>query len=66
MLANITRNILKGLKYIHEEKSMIHRDIKPENILLNSLGEVKIADFGISKITNDGIASTFVGTLVYM
>ena len=45
---------------------MIHRDIKPENILFNSSGEVKIADFGISKRTNDGIASTFVGTLIYM
>lgn len=45
---------------------MVHRDIKPENILLNSNGEVKIADFGISKRTNDGMASTFTGTLIYM
>jgi len=35
-----------ALVYLHE-KNVIHRDIKPEN-LLNSMGTIKIADFGWS------------------
>ena len=38
------------------------------NILLNCHGQVKLADFGISKAVdgNKGYASSFVGTMTYM
>ncbi len=41
-------------------------DIKPSNILLNSEGQIKICDFGVSGELINSIADTFVGTSTYM
>lgn len=66
-LADVARQILNGLNYLHTHK-IIHRDIKPANLLVNKNMEVKIADFGVSKImcrTLDA-CNSYVGTCAYM
>ncbi|XP_021292241.1 mitogen-activated protein kinase kinase 9 [Herrania umbratica] len=66
-LAHITRQILKGLTYLHAHK-IIHRDLKPSNLLVNKNMEVKIADFGVSKIMSRRLdpCNSYVGTCAYM
>jgi serine/threonine protein kinase len=68
ILGMITYQVLKGLEYLHKQLKVIHRDIKPSNLLLNSEGQVKIADFGVSgKIDSTfECRETWVGTLPYM
>lgn len=67
VIAVITYQIVQGLLFLHRHK-YIHRDLKPGNILLNTLGAVKLTDFGISKSIDNtaNICATFVGTAIYM
>ena len=68
VLGKMAGNILSAIDYIHRDLHIVHRDIKPQNLLVNSKGEVKLSDFGVSgKLENTiGQAITFVGTLTYM
>ncbi|XP_047316003.1 mitogen-activated protein kinase kinase 9-like [Impatiens glandulifera] len=66
-LSTVAREVLNGLSYLHAHK-IIHRDIKPANLLLNKKMEVKIADFGVSKMMFRTLDScnSYVGTSAYM
>ena len=53
--------LLRGLKFCHSRKvifaqleftvdspwKVLHRDLKPQNLLINAVGELKLADFGL-------------------
>jgi 5'-AMP-activated protein kinase catalytic alpha subunit len=43
------RQIVEGVGYCHQ-KGVCHRDLKPENLLLDSEGNIKISDFGLSSL----------------
>lgn len=45
----VLHDALIGLLMLHEKYHIVHRDIKAGNILLNSRGEIRIADFGVSR-----------------
>ncbi|XP_031623286.1 dual specificity mitogen-activated protein kinase kinase dSOR1-like [Contarinia nasturtii] len=66
ILGKITLAVLKGLSYLRDKHAIMHRDVKPSNILVNSCGEIKLCDFGVSGQLIDSMANTFVGTRSYM
>ncbi|KAF1983245.1 kinase-like protein [Aulographum hederae CBS 113979] len=66
VLGKIAEAVLGGLSYLWTAHRIMHRDIKPSNILLNSRGQIKICDFGVSSELEGSIAETFVGTGTYM
>ena len=45
--------IAEGLEHAHS-RGIIHQDIKPHNIMLLRDGTLKVADFGIAKLENEG------------
>lgn len=66
IISRIAYSVLNGLNYLYENYKIIHRDIKPSNVLINSKGQIKLCDFGVSRKLNNSIADTFVGTSTYM
>lgn len=66
VLRKITYSTVMGLKSLKDEHNIIHRDVKPTNILVNSSGQVKICDFGVSGNLVASIAKTNIGCQSYM
>lgn len=72
-LIHIFVNVLNGVRDLHntifENEGIIHRDLKPDNIMVDKDLNVKIIDYGLSKIIDfSSITSTGtqIGSPLYM
>jgi eukaryotic-like serine/threonine-protein kinase len=64
----IVEQACEGLHYAHRH-GVVHRDVKPGNLLRSREGEVKLADFGIAKATEQSSITqvgSVLGTAAYL
>lgn len=61
------RQLILAIEYCHENAGIIHRDIKPENILIDESDNVKLSDFGVSFMMENGMddIGTSAGSYYY-
>ncbi len=66
-VCEIIAKVADALDYAHSE-GVVHRDIKPANIMRLTDGRIKVADFGIARITSQSktATGTVMGTPSYM
>lgn len=57
----ITAHLCDALGYAHKQ-GIVHRDIKPSNVLIDVEGRVKVADFGLAKLSGKAQHSSLTQT----
>ncbi|KAL8129588.1 hypothetical protein V2J09_018743 [Rumex salicifolius] len=48
------QQLIQAVSHCHD-KGVYHRDLKPENLLLDSHGNLKVSDFGLSALPHEGV-----------
>ena len=43
------RQVVRGVRYLHEVAGYVHRDVKLENVLVDEMGVCRIIDFGLTR-----------------
>ncbi|GAM20944.1 hypothetical protein SAMD00019534_041190 [Acytostelium subglobosum LB1] len=65
LIHNMAAEAAQALEFIHS-KSLIHRDVKSANFLVKDDFSVKLIDFGTSKMMQNQLNMTVIGTPIYM
>lgn len=66
--SKVLKQILEAIDYMHS-KDIVHRDLKPENLLYENPNEdsnIKVSDFGLSKVIDSKLMMTACGTPGYV
>ena len=61
-LLSWVEQLCSALTYAHGTARLVHRDLKPKNLMITSKGELKVADFGISRSITE---SASMGSLAH-
>ncbi|KAI0292837.1 kinase-like domain-containing protein, partial [Multifurca ochricompacta] len=43
------RQVVRGVRYLHEQMALVHADLKLENVLVDEMGVCRITDFGMTR-----------------
>lgn len=66
VIGAVFQSVSQALEIAHEN-GVLHLDIKPDNVLIDHKGDVKVADFGLSRLANAaGYVHAAGGTIGYM